>query len=123
MDTFSKTFLVEQDGQIRIICLPGSMSVLAGTEVFAEFDLLLADFHKTGTTEVVIDFARVCYFGSNLLEALLALWKQLLAAQGKMTLCNVSEIGREILNVSRFDTVWPIYASRAQALEAVRCRN
>jgi hypothetical protein len=47
------------------------------------------------------------------------LWQKVRAGKGKMVLCNVSDVGREILHVSRFDTLWPICDSCEKALEAV----
>lgn len=70
---------------------------------------------------VVVDLANVPRLrsNSNLLVALVALWKHL-AANGKMmALCNVSAKGREVLDATKFDTLWSIYSSRTEALEKV----
>jgi hypothetical protein len=48
-----------------------------------------------------------------------ALWKRVRGGGGKMAVCNVSETGREILQVTKFDTLWPIGPSRQEALKAV----
>ncbi|MCE9525659.1 MAG: STAS domain-containing protein [Planctomycetales bacterium] len=67
---------------------------------------------------MIVDFHQVPYFGSSLLEVLLSIWSQEQLRAGTMSLCNVSAAGREVLEVTRFDTLWTIYNTRAEALEA-----
>jgi anti-anti-sigma regulatory factor len=71
--------------------------------------------------DVVVDLANVPYFrsNSNLLQALVTIWKHLRANGKTMALCNVSPIGRDILNTAKFDTLWSICSSRNEALERV----
>jgi anti-anti-sigma factor len=69
---------------------------------------------------VVVDLGEVSYFGSIMLEALLQLWNGLQDVEGKLALCCVSDVGREILCLAKFDTLWPICSSRSEALAAVQ---
>jgi anti-sigma B factor antagonist len=70
--------------------------------------------------QIVIDFGQMTYFGSGMLEAILLLWNHIHPSGGKLRLCNVSPVGREILDVSNFSTLWPICENRQAALEALR---
>jgi hypothetical protein len=36
-----------------------------------------------------------------------------------MALCNVSEIGLTILDAAKFNTLWPVYSTRTEALEKI----
>lgn len=70
---------------------------------------------------VVVDLAHVPRLrsNSNLLVALITIWKHL-AANGKMmALCNVSPKGHDVLNTGKFNTLWAICSSRNEALERV----
>ena len=58
------------------------------------------------------DMVKVNYFGSSMLEAMLYLWKKINTEGGKMAVCCVSDTAREILELSRFDTIWPICQSQ-----------
>ena len=120
MDQAGRQITVDCDGDTRIVVLPAKLSQLANIDVLTDFDNLAVEFKRDAIKQVVIDFSRITYFGSGMLEALLLLWKQLTARDGKMVLCHVSEVGLEILSISRFDTVWPICATRAEAIQAVR---
>ena len=51
---------------------------------------------------------------------LVSVWKTVRDGGGRMALCNVSAVGGEILRIAGFDTLWPICASREEALEAVK---
>lgn len=107
-------------GANTLIVIPlGSVGSLAGESVNCELDQLLDRLEQSGLKHVVFDFEKVSYFGSTMLGAMHAVWKHVSAAEGKMAVCNVSDVEREVLQVSRFDTLWPIYASRDEALAAV----
>jgi anti-sigma B factor antagonist len=96
-----------------------NVSTLDQEDVRPELDRLLTQVKESQTRNVIIDLARVSYFGTAMLEAMHAIWKCVREAGGKMALCNVSDLPREVLHVAGFDTLWPIYASRQEALEMV----
>lgn len=67
----------------------------------------------------LIDFSQIVYFSSSLLEVLRQIWMRIKQRDGQMVLCGLSPGGREILQYSRFDTLWPSYGSRTEALMAL----
>ncbi len=115
-----KFFTTEHDAETLIIAIHEGVGSLADVEVVTQFDDLIDDVSKLAIRSVIVDFGEVSYFGSTMLEALLRLWNKLQAIAGKLALCCVSDVGTEILHVAKFDTLWPIYSSRAEALEAVQ---
>ncbi len=114
-----KAFQSECIEETLIVMPAGSVSSLAGEEVSSELDGLLDQLHQPGPKNVVIDFAKVAYFGTVMLGALRVIWRRVDDREGKMALCNLSEMGREILRVSGFDLLWPICASREEALREI----
>ena len=70
---------------------------------------------------VVVDLAHIPQLrsNSNLLVALIAMWKHCTANGKTMAVCNVSDKGREVLNTARFDTLWSVCTSRNEALDKV----
>lgn len=96
-----------------------SAGSFAEENVNSELDGLLGRIGQSELKNVVFDFAKISYFGSSMLGAMHALWKRVSAGNGRMAVCNVSEVGREVLEISRFDTLWPIFTSREEALDAV----
>jgi anti-anti-sigma factor len=70
-------------------------------------------------TNLVIDLAQGDYLGTAMLGAVVKLWKRVSQRGGRLALCNVSENILQVLRVTKLHAIWPIYASRDQALAAV----
>jgi len=109
----------ERLGSTLLLVPVGRVSSLIGDEARPELDGLLGQLQQPEVKHVVVDFAEVSYFGSIMLTTLHAIWKNVRAGGGKMALCNVSEVVREILQISQFDTLWPVCDSREEALALV----
>jgi anti-sigma B factor antagonist len=87
---------------------------LIQTESLEIFELLASPALK----HVVLDFHRTDYFGSAALAFFLNLWKRV-RAKGSMVFCDLSSHERDILLATNLDRLWPIYASRSQALSSL----
>jgi anti-anti-sigma factor len=68
---------------------------------------------------VVIDFRNTDFYGSTALGFFVKLWKRVRSGGGKMAFCNVSAHEREILDVTRLNTLWPLCGSLEDALATV----
>lgn len=68
---------------------------------------------------VVVDLGHTDYLGSTALGMLTRLYQQVKRRGGRAAYCNLSEHEREILRVTGLEDVWPIFASRDEALAAV----
>lgn len=115
----AKLFDTEARGEVLLVAAHEDVSGLAGHSRKEETDALLEQLAASGARHLVIDLEKVGYFGTHMLELMHVLWQKVRAGHGRMVLCNVSDVCREILGVSGFDTLWPIFNSREEALEAV----
>jgi anti-sigma B factor antagonist len=70
-------------------------------------------------TRIVIDLAGVGYISSNVLGAWVACHKHLEEVGGKMALCNAVPAIREILEITKLEQLFPIFATQAEAIAAV----
>ncbi|HMB05033.1 MAG TPA: STAS domain-containing protein, partial [Isosphaeraceae bacterium] len=61
----------------------------------------------------------VDYFGSMFLALLLRCWKLVQMKGGEMVLAGVSDRAKELLRITSLDMVWPIYATRREAMDAL----
>ena len=116
----SDVFGLRQDGDVAIVVLRHDVGSLTDADVLTEVEGLLQRLDTVEVRGVVIDFGKVEYFGSTLLEALLRVWHKVHPDGKTMALCRVKPVGLEILDVSKFNTLWPICGSRREAAEAVR---
>ena len=119
MTAASRHFEMEQQGDTLVITPQHSLGSLVESEIQNELSEALDMVEGEGARNVVIDFTNMVYFGSSLLESQLRLWKSVERVHGKMVLCNVSSVGREVLSISRLDRLWKIYDSRSEVIAAV----
>ncbi|MBC8113911.1 MAG: STAS domain-containing protein [Candidatus Saccharimonas sp.] len=111
-----KTYTV---GPVFVVELLGVVSSLADSSVLQELEEVRSDLRTGGQKALVVDLAKAAYFGSSLLEAIRLLWNDLSACGGRVALCNASEVGREVLEIAKFDHVWPLVNSRDEAIKIV----
>lgn len=117
--TDSRFFSVAVERKALVVTPLQNISSLADAEVSSQWGDILSQLEQSGAKHVVFDFEKLSYFGSSMLEAMLVLWKRIHPDDGKMAICNTADSAREILQLSKFDTIWPIYDSRQEALDAV----
>jgi anti-anti-sigma factor len=111
-------FLVEQVGDVVVI-MPGSrISALDSVDLAERRSALFDAIRNTNASSVIVDFSQAGYFGSLLLNTLCVVWKLIRERSGTMALCNLSEVSQEILTTSKLASLWPIYSSRQEALDA-----
>ncbi len=110
-------FHVERIDSVLIIAPQVNVSSLAVDGVQQELQAVLKDLETPEVKHVLIDMEKVPFFGSEMLGALHMFWKRAQAAGGKMALCNVSELAREVIRISKFDLIWSLHATRREALE------
>lgn len=93
----------------------------------ANTDLVLAYFASefltstAGVRRLVIDLAGVLSLNSASLGPLVQKLREIQDLEGQLALCGVTSPAlKEIFALTRFDKVFPIYASRDEAIAAVR---
>jgi anti-sigma B factor antagonist len=82
--------------------------------LIAEKLLRLVD---TGCRKLLLSFAEVDYVSNGALSALLAVRRKMLQANGKLSLCELSENVMEHLSVRQFHKLFDIQADEASALQ------
>jgi anti-anti-sigma factor len=117
--SMSQIFEANVVGDTLVVVSLGSVGSLNGDEMAYELTGLLDRFEQSDLKNGVVDLRHVPYFGTSMLQVMTALWKRVRARGGKMAVANVSDTGLEILQVTRFDTLWPICSSQEEALNVV----
>jgi anti-anti-sigma factor len=108
-------FDLERDGRRLTITVHGPVTSLAEETSLSKIDHLLAAIASAEVRDVVVDFQQSPYFGSCMLETLRQIWNQIHARGGRMILCNLSPVGLEIIQLAKFDQLWPVVPTREQA--------
>lgn len=76
---------------------------------------MLAD-RAAGARHLVLDLSAVGYLNSAGIRVLVATGCRMLAMGGRMTLCAVPSYIKEVLDIAGVSAVFPILATRAEAL-------
>src|SRR5688572_17941457 len=112
-------FHIERVGATMVVSPQRSVTSLSDDDVKAELGGLLEVLDSGEVQNIVFDFCHIEYCGSSMLEAMRRLWKSLPKGKGKLVVCGVNAVLRDILHVTRFDTLWTIFPTRDEALQAV----
>lgn len=115
----SDDFTFEQHGEITVICPSPAFENMDPTLVIEAADLLIEPLQNLNNPLIVVDLAKVSFFGSSFLSLLLRCWNFTSARGGQMVLAGVRDRARELLHMTSLDMVWPIYSSRQEAFEAL----
>jgi anti-sigma B factor antagonist len=112
-------FTIERRGELTIVtATPALESIAMGLEDQAA-ELIFEPLRRDAEPLIVFDLSKVDYFGSVFLGVLLRCWKLVQAKGGTMALAGVSLRAKELLHLTSLDFVWPIYADRREAVEAL----
>ncbi|MFN0050797.1 MAG: STAS domain-containing protein [Planctomycetales bacterium] len=80
---------------------------------------VMAPLRQTPIPKVVLDLSRVQYFGTVFLSLILRCHKHIKTHGGTLVLCGANSMIRELFKITVLDTLWQIYDTRDQALEAL----
>ncbi|MEZ6064646.1 MAG: STAS domain-containing protein [Planctomycetaceae bacterium] len=112
-------FLLEWHGDAIVVAPSGSAESLEWTGVEQAADLVFGQVRDREVPLVVFDLGDLQYFGSVFMAMLLRCHKLLKYAGGELVLANVGANAKELLRLTGLDTLWAIYDTRDQALEAI----
>jgi anti-anti-sigma factor len=113
-------FEVEQEDDTIIVIPVMDLREMDYQRIEAEAREILELLNDTAIMNVIVDFGKTDYFGSTALGVFLNRWRAVRGRKGRIAFCNLSDHERDILQITHLNWLWPIYASRSEALEAVR---
>lgn len=115
----SDAFTIEHHGDVIVIVATPALESLDPDLEDQVAEVLLAPLNHEIAPQVIFDLKDVNYFGSMFLTLLLRCWKLVSSRGGMMALAGVSPHARELLRVTSLDMIWPMYANRREAMEAM----
>ena len=113
------SFQVTKDQGAIVVDVAGQLVVTNRQE----FKQLVLDEIERGARLLVVDFSRSPYIDSSGLGALVSLGKRMREAGGELRLAGLNEDLRTLFELTRLDALFPIFASRADALVAESAAN
>jgi anti-anti-sigma factor len=114
----------EACGDVLLLIVNSEVSSLSDQSVLDELEEIRHLRSSIGLRKLVVDLEQAPFFGSSFLEVLRVLWNDVASKNGgEMVICNPSPVGREVLQIAKFDQIWPIVDSRGDALELLCSTN
>jgi anti-anti-sigma factor len=90
-----------------------------GTAIASAREALTGDAITAAQSRVVVDLTETEYFGSEFVGLLFALGRRVKELGGRLAACGVNEHCKEVLEVTRFAKICPIFESRSEAVTSV----
>lgn len=103
----------DRQGSVRVLALKGRLD----TETATDLELVVQDLLAAGDRHFLIDLSSISYVSSAGLRVLLATAKQLDGGKGSMRLCGLNAAVKQVFDVAGFSKLFPIFATRAAALD------
>ncbi len=109
------SFTVVKEGDSLVIDVEGQLVVTNRQE----FKQVVLDEVERGARSFVVDFTRSAYIDSSGLGALVSLGKRIRESGGDLRLAGLNEDLRTLFELTRLDALFPLFATRADALADV----
>jgi anti-sigma B factor antagonist len=100
---------------VTVLSLNGRLDANSSETLEARF----AQLFEQGRRAFVFDFGGIEYVSSAGLRSVLIAGKKVKAGQGKLALCRMNELVKEVFDMSGFSKIFAIYATEEEALRAV----
>ncbi len=112
-------FRLEWHGDVVVVTPASNIESMNWDLIEQAADLIMAPLRDQEVPLVIVDLSEVGYFGSVFLALLLRCHKFVKSKGGELVLCGASEMAAELLRITALDTIWAIYNTRDEALDAI----
>lgn len=119
MSEVHESFDIEWHGNTVVVVPAASVESLQWDLVEQAADVVMEPLAAQDVPMVVFDLTHVDYFGSVFLALMLRCHKFLKRQGGELVLCGTNEMARELLKITALDTIWAIYDTRQEAMQAI----
>jgi anti-sigma B factor antagonist len=103
---------LESEENIAVLSLNGRLDTLHFPLVDKKLNYLIENNRK----QIVVDCQNLDYVSSSGLRVLLKALKQMEAAKGRLTLCNLQPQIAQVFKISGFDHLFEIYPGKQEAV-------
>ncbi len=110
---------IKRQGDLAIIIPASEVETMEWELIEQAAEIVLMPLKREPPAGVIVDLSQVSFFGSVFLSLLLRCHKLVKQQGGEMVLCGVSQRAKELLEVTALDTIWAIYNSRDEAIQAL----
>jgi anti-anti-sigma factor len=120
--TSSESFQIQRHDDIFVVTPSPEVESMSDVMIENAAQIILAPIRaaERAPSGIIFDLTNINYFGSMFITFLLRCHLQLKkVGDGEVVLAGVSDRVRELLRMTQLDTLWALYDSKAEALEAL----
>ena len=110
---------IVRHGDIAVIVTSPEIENMPETYIEQAAQVVLGPLRANPPGGIIVDLTQVNFVGSVFLSFLLRCHKIVKLQGSEMVLAGVSQKTRELLRVTALDTIWALYDTRTEALEAL----
>lgn len=115
----SEDFKLVWHGNTVVITPASNVESMSWELIEQAAEIVMAPLKAHKSPMVVFDLSEVSYFGSVFLALLLRCHTAVKSRGGELVICGASKMARELLKITALDTLWALYETQEEALEAV----
>lgn len=117
--THDQSFHVERRGEVAVVIPSAKVEEMHESLMEQAAKLVINSLKEDPPAGIVIDLSQVNYVGSVFVSFLLRCHMLAKKQGSEIVLAGASEPARELLHLLDLETIWAIYATRQEALEAL----
>ena len=106
-------------GEVAVVGVSAAIESLPASAIETAASVVLSPLKENPPSNVIVDLSRVQFFTSEFISFLLRCHVIVKKHHGELVLAGVSARVSELLRQTALDTLWAIYDSRTQALDAL----
>ena len=110
---------IERHGDIAVIIPSSEVEKLPENLMEQAAQLVLAPLQDSPPNGLIFDLSQVDYVGSVFLSFLLRCHKRVKEHGSEVVVAGASKRARELLHMTALDTLWAMYDTRPEAIEAL----
>lgn len=112
-------FQLKRHGDVAVIVPSPEVEQLPENVILTAAQLILAPLKDDPPSNLIVDLSGVRYFGSAFITFLLRCHLLVKQRGSELVLAGVSDRIRELLRTTALDTLWALYETRQEALDAL----
>lgn len=114
-----QSFRIERHGEIAVVVPSAKVEEMHETLIDHAARIVVEALREDPPAGIVVDLSKVNYFGSVFVSFLLRCHALAKRNGTEIVLSGASEPARELLNLLDLETLWAVYDSRQEAIEAL----
>jgi anti-anti-sigma factor len=114
-----QSFRIERHGEVAVVVPSPRVEEMHETMIQQAANMVMNSLKEDLPAGIVVDLSQINYFGSVFVSFLLRCHHLAKTRGSEIVLAGASEPARELLHLLDLQTIWALYPTRQEALEAL----